>query len=146
MKLPRISSNGTLLRNHLDVNRHRVRRLHVYPTIKTIIRSGNRIGGIITDGGWRVNGKKYYVPGAGPNPATGKAVFAWSFDGTNNGPGVLTVYDIAGRKVDAVYFDCAGSSGTVEWDAVSADAPSGVYIARVEAGETAAAVKFVVVR
>jgi len=81
-----------------------------------------------------------------PNPVTSAVGFRYEFDGTYEGPGKLTVYDIAGRRIDEVLFDCAGSGGTVEWDAVSAAAPSGVYIARVEAAGAEAVVKFVVAR
>ena len=70
----------------------------------------------------------------------------YEFEGAYEGPGKLTVYDIAGRRIDEVLFDCAGSGGTVEWDAVSADAPSGVYLATLKAGENETAVKFVVAR
>ncbi len=81
-----------------------------------------------------------------PNPIYDSGTFEYAFIGTYDGPLKMVIYDISGRKIETLTDECVGSGGTVAWDATAANAPSGVYIARVEAGETTATVKFVVTR
>jgi hypothetical protein len=80
---------------------------------------------------------------ARPNPVRSSAVFGFTVPERTGGE--LTIYDIAGRKVNTVAegpFD----EGYNEYTADLSDLPSGVYVYRLVAGDDSAAKKIVVDR
>jgi len=76
-----------------------------------------------------------------PNPTPGRTTFAFSLAAA--GPGVLAVYDLAGREVWRHEATFAEGANEIE---VTFDLAPGVYVYRLTAGREGAAKKMVVIR
>lgn len=80
-----------------------------------------------------------------PSPASSSASILWS---VASGSGVLTVYDLQGRRIATPGFDLQGS-GTLVWDLTGpggSKVPSGLYLLRLDAPDACLSRRVVVVQ
>ena len=71
---------------------------------------------------------------ASPNPFNGRVVLRLSAEGVE-GPQVVSVYDLRGRRVDVVTLTMSGGRGEAIWDACDTagrSLPAGIYLALAE--------------